>query len=68
MRKRSKSNPYFAVDLNGKNITDEYGKIYTIDKFKQFVENSKHSLDMTLMAQRLIRFNYDLNKLEEFYK
>ncbi len=66
--KPSKSNPCFYVNLDDGIIGDEFGNRYGISDFKQLVANSEEPLDMTLMAQRLISLNYDMNKLRNFYK
>ena len=65
--KRSISNPYFALDLDSGVIQDEYKKQYSIPEFKQFVNNSNHPLDMTMMVQRLIQMDYNISALKEFY-
>lgn len=65
---RSINNPYFALGLDEGNLKDEYGRIYSIEEFKQFVNNSPEPLDMTLMVQRLIQMDYDIEALRKFYK
>ena len=66
--KRSPDNPYFALDLEAGYIKDEYLNGYSIEEFREFVNNSQIPLDMTMMVQRLISFDYDIDKLREFYK
>ena len=66
--KRSKLNPYFALDLDTGIVKDEYGETYTIEQFREVINKAGRALDMTMMCARLIQYDYDLNKLKEFYQ
>ncbi len=67
-QKRSKLNPYFALDLDTGIVKDEYGETYTIEQFREIINKAGRALDMTMMCARLIQYDYDLNKLKEFYQ
>ena len=66
--KRSVLNPYFALDLEAGIIRDEFNRTYTVLEFQKFVDGAECPLDMTMMCQRLMSFNYDISKLRDFYK
>ena len=68
MNKRSKLNPMFALDLDSGVIKDDYNRIYSVQRFKNFVNKSEIPLDMTFMCQRLILMNYNLTELRRFYR
>ena len=62
---------YFCLDHETRKVVDQNGFSFTADQFHKIRERydrQRKPLDMTLSCQRLIQFNYDWDKLEEFYE
>jgi len=62
---------YFAIDESTKEIVDQNGVRFTVKQFHQIRERYDRlnkPLDMTLSCQRLVSYNYDWDKLAEFYQ
>ena len=61
---------YFAIDENTHEIVDQNGFRFTAEQFHQIrerYERQEKPLDMTLSCQRLVSYNYDWDKLAQFY-
>ena len=67
---QGEKNMYFAIDEDQKLIVNEDGDEFTFEQFKTILQNAaekKTCVDMTLMTQRLISFDFDWVKLNNFY-
>ena len=64
---KSLNTPYFSIDIDKKEIVSEFGERYSIEQFKKILETASRPVDMTLMCQRFIQYNFDFNRLEQFY-
>ena len=61
---------YYATDLEKENIIDQDHNVIPLDLFKERLTNALDAgttLDMTLMTQRLIKYDFDFNALKHFY-
>jgi hypothetical protein len=61
---------YYAVNEKKRCITDDEGNEYTIRQFKVLLKlaaEREEFVDMTQMTQRLTSFDFDFDKLAEFY-
>jgi hypothetical protein len=62
---------YYGLNLETGKVHEESGQDYSIEEFKKMLtEANEHGngLNVTLMLQRFINYNYDIERLKEFYK
>ena len=62
---------YFCIDEKTKEFVDQNGLRFSTDQFIGILERydrQRKPIDMTLSCQRLIRMNFDWDKLEKFYQ
>jgi len=65
-----KMKQYFAVDIDKGIVVNEEGDEFTIDQFKKIIERNAEKnvfFDMTLMTQRFVRMDYNLEELRDYY-
>ena len=58
---------YFAIDEGTKEFVRDDGLRLSTGQFKKLFLGTDKPIDMTLSCQRLVRYNYDWDKLEKFY-
>lgn len=58
---------YFATDDKARTIHNDKGDIFTVEQFKKILKNSTKPIDMTLMTQRLVRYDFDFDRLDDYY-
>jgi len=58
---------YFALDEDRRMVVDDDGNEYTTEQFKEAMREARNGFDMTLTVQRWIRFDFDFDKLNDFY-
>ena len=62
-------NYYFAVDTKRKIFIDsDNGITLNENQFKKLLENEAASVNMTMKTARLIAYNFDYKKLNNYYK
>lgn len=59
---------YFALNLDTRTIVSEHGDTFTVDQFKKILSRAAAPMDMTLMLQRLVRYDFDFDRLENYYE
>jgi len=64
---KSLNTSYFSIDIDKKEIVSEFGERYSIEQFKKILKLADSPVDMTLMCQRFIQYNFDFNRLKQFY-
>jgi hypothetical protein len=61
---------YFCIDEKNRKIVNDSGDVFTAEQFKTIIQrNSKKNkvFDMTLAVQRLISFDFNWDRLSNFY-
>ena len=59
---------YFAIDLDKRVVQSDKGEVFSVNQFKRVLERSKMPIDMTLMCQRFVNYDFDFDKLLEYYE
>ena len=57
---------YFALDESRRIVVGEDGIDYTVEEFKKILSRGV-VVDMTQMLQRFVLFNFDFDRLADFY-
>ena len=59
--------PYFAIDMENRVFVTEDGDQLSLNQFKKILGNADGPIDMTLMCQRFVQYDFNWDRLERYY-